>query len=111
MAETIQQDPSLSQISMGAGIDLGNPMLNMVAQMLLGRYMTPRPIPGSAQSIYDASLQRERSMEFMQLSQAGLFNNAARKMAAAVWMGTLTRVRMAVCSMALQASGSLNVAR
>ena len=80
MAETLQQDPSLSQISMGAGIDLGNPMLNMVAQMLLGRYMTPRPIPGSSQSIYDASLQRERSMEFMQLSQAGLFNNAASRL-------------------------------
>lgn len=58
-----------------AGFTTGNPMLDMSLMMMTGQSMTPRPAPGTTQSVMDAYISRERSLQFMRARNQGMANN------------------------------------
>jgi hypothetical protein len=75
MADTVQnfdRDPSSSSF-MGGMRNYGNPMVNILAQMMTGYNYMPERQEG--QNMYEAMIQRERSRQFMGLQRTAFANN------------------------------------
>lgn len=64
------RNPAFNTLAMaGGGLDLGNPLANMLVMSMLGPSLANRPAPNSNQSIYDAMMLQRRTQEFMRVQQ------------------------------------------
>lgn len=55
------------------GNNYGNPLFNLLMKSMLGNNYNPMPVNG--QSMYDAHIERQRSMHFMDLQRSSMANN------------------------------------
>ena len=53
--------------------NFGNPVINTLMRGVFGGNL--KPVPGDGQDIHDSFIQRERSMQFMNLQREGFMNN------------------------------------
>src|SRR4051812_45957823 len=69
------EDQRMYSMSPLPGISTGRPSLDMAMNVLLGNSLTPRPIPGSNQGVYDAYRMRDRNMDFLAARNNSFSNN------------------------------------